>query len=223
MSGALREAGVRERTSHMRRQSSTDYIGGSVRAAARDKVGQTRTQLLVSRTTGIVAAVIGGSTASALRRAVLGAGLTAPTAWATKGKAGAVAPRDQLSPKGMSRCRARDARGMTRAEAAVASSAPSSRCRRSSCLTTFRSRGVPDGRCETDHRGYVFKGSFRITYTDGPEGVFRRRPGKPPAAAAFRPDSRAGRGDGDQPCRAARPHDRDHRQQYWSGGVMIHT
>lgn len=55
------------------------------------------------------------------------------------------------------------ARGMTRAEAAVASSAPSSRCRRSSCLTTFRSRGVPDGRCETDHRGYVFKGSFRIT------------------------------------------------------------
>jgi hypothetical protein len=26
---------------------------------------------------------------------------------------------------------------------------------------------VPDGRRETDHRGHVFKGSFRITYTDG--------------------------------------------------------
>ena len=35
---------------------------------------------------------------------------------------------------------------------------------------------MPDGRCQTDHRGYVFKGSFRITYIDETEGAFCRRP-----------------------------------------------
>ena len=35
MSEALRRPGIRERKSHMRRQSSTDNIRGSVRAAAR--------------------------------------------------------------------------------------------------------------------------------------------------------------------------------------------
>jgi hypothetical protein len=30
-------------------------------------------------------------------------------------------------------------------------------------------KGLPDDRCQCDHWGYVFKGSFRVTYLDGPE------------------------------------------------------
>jgi hypothetical protein len=32
-------------------------------------------------------------------------------------------------------------------------------------------KGLPDDRCQCDHWGYVFKGSFRVTYLDGPEEV----------------------------------------------------
>ena len=34
-------------------------------------------------------------------------------------------------------------------------------------------KGLPDDRCQCDHWGYVFKGSFRATYTDGSEEVVR--------------------------------------------------
>ena len=34
-------------------------------------------------------------------------------------------------------------------------------------------RGLPGDRCQCDHWGYVFKGSFRVTYTDGTEEVIR--------------------------------------------------
>jgi hypothetical protein len=32
-------------------------------------------------------------------------------------------------------------------------------------------RGLPDDRCQCDHWGYLLKGSFRVTYQDGPEEV----------------------------------------------------
>jgi hypothetical protein len=47
----------------------------------------------------------------------------------------------------------------------------SSRCPRISRPTSRRSRAFPDDRCQCDHWGYVFKGSFRVTYLDGPEEV----------------------------------------------------
>ena len=34
-------------------------------------------------------------------------------------------------------------------------------------------QGLPDDRCQCDHWGYLFAGSFRVTYTDGPEEVVR--------------------------------------------------
>jgi hypothetical protein len=34
-------------------------------------------------------------------------------------------------------------------------------------------QGLPDDRCQCDHWGYLFKGSFRVTYLDGPEEVVR--------------------------------------------------
>jgi len=34
-------------------------------------------------------------------------------------------------------------------------------------------QGLPGDRCQCDHWGYVFKGSFRVTYPDGPEEVIR--------------------------------------------------
>jgi hypothetical protein len=34
-------------------------------------------------------------------------------------------------------------------------------------------RGLPDDRCQCDHWGYVFSGSFRVTYLDGPEEIVR--------------------------------------------------
>ena len=34
-------------------------------------------------------------------------------------------------------------------------------------------QGLPDDRCQCDHWGYLFKGSFRVTYTDEPEEVVR--------------------------------------------------
>ena len=34
-------------------------------------------------------------------------------------------------------------------------------------------RGLPDDRCQCDHWGYLFKGSFRVTYLDGPDEVVR--------------------------------------------------
>ena len=34
-------------------------------------------------------------------------------------------------------------------------------------------QGLPSDRCQCDHWGYVFKGSFRVTYPDGPEEVIR--------------------------------------------------
>src|SRR3954469_25915422 len=45
-------------------------------------------------------------------------------------------------------------------------------------------QGLPDDRCQCDHWGYLFKGSFRVTYTDGAEdGVrageaYHLRPGR---------------------------------------------
>ena len=34
-------------------------------------------------------------------------------------------------------------------------------------------KGLPDDRCQCDHWGYLFKGSFRVTYKDGPEEIVR--------------------------------------------------
>jgi hypothetical protein len=34
-------------------------------------------------------------------------------------------------------------------------------------------KGLPGDRCQCDHWGYVFKGSFRVTYKDGPEEIIR--------------------------------------------------
>ncbi|MEA2294824.1 MAG: hypothetical protein QOE86_2463 [Solirubrobacteraceae bacterium] len=34
-------------------------------------------------------------------------------------------------------------------------------------------KGQPDDRCQCDHWGYLFKGSFRVTYGDGPDEVVR--------------------------------------------------
>jgi hypothetical protein len=33
--------------------------------------------------------------------------------------------------------------------------------------------GLPNDRCQCDHWGYVFSGSFRVTYLDGPDEVIR--------------------------------------------------
>jgi hypothetical protein len=32
-------------------------------------------------------------------------------------------------------------------------------------------KGLPDDRCQCDHWGYLFRGSFRVSYTDGPDEV----------------------------------------------------
>jgi hypothetical protein len=32
-------------------------------------------------------------------------------------------------------------------------------------------KGLADDRCQCDHWGYLFKGSFRVTYLDGPEEI----------------------------------------------------
>jgi hypothetical protein len=34
-------------------------------------------------------------------------------------------------------------------------------------------KGLPDDRCQCDHWGYLFKGSFRVTYKDRPDEVVR--------------------------------------------------
>jgi hypothetical protein len=34
-------------------------------------------------------------------------------------------------------------------------------------------KGLPNDRCQCDHWGYIFKGSFRVTYVDGPEEIIR--------------------------------------------------
>jgi hypothetical protein len=34
-------------------------------------------------------------------------------------------------------------------------------------------KGLPDDRCQCDHWGYVFKGSFHVGYADGSEEVVR--------------------------------------------------
>jgi hypothetical protein len=34
-------------------------------------------------------------------------------------------------------------------------------------------KGLPDDRCQCDHWGFLFKGSFRVTYTDAPEEIVR--------------------------------------------------
>ena len=34
-------------------------------------------------------------------------------------------------------------------------------------------QGLPDDRCQCDHWGFLFKGSFRVTYKDGPEEIVR--------------------------------------------------
>ena len=34
-------------------------------------------------------------------------------------------------------------------------------------------KGLPDDRCQCDHWGYLFAGSFRVTYKDGPEEIIR--------------------------------------------------
>jgi hypothetical protein len=32
-------------------------------------------------------------------------------------------------------------------------------------------KGLPDDRCQCDHWGYLLKGSFRVSYVDGPDEV----------------------------------------------------
>ena len=34
-------------------------------------------------------------------------------------------------------------------------------------------KGLPNDRCQCDHWGYLFKGSFRVTYKDQPDEVVR--------------------------------------------------
>jgi hypothetical protein len=34
-------------------------------------------------------------------------------------------------------------------------------------------KGLPDDRCQCDHWGYLFSGTFRVSYTDGNEEVVR--------------------------------------------------
>jgi hypothetical protein len=34
-------------------------------------------------------------------------------------------------------------------------------------------RGLPGDRCQCDHWGYVFRGSFRVTYPDGSQEIVR--------------------------------------------------
>ena len=34
-------------------------------------------------------------------------------------------------------------------------------------------KGLPGDRCQCDHWGYLFKGSFRVTYQDGPDEIVR--------------------------------------------------
>jgi hypothetical protein len=34
-------------------------------------------------------------------------------------------------------------------------------------------KGLPDDRCQCDHWGYLFKGSFRVTYADQAEEIVR--------------------------------------------------
>ncbi len=34
-------------------------------------------------------------------------------------------------------------------------------------------KGLPDDRCQCDHWGYLFEGSFRVTYIDGEEEIVR--------------------------------------------------
>jgi hypothetical protein len=34
-------------------------------------------------------------------------------------------------------------------------------------------KGLPDDRCQCDHWGYLFKGSFRVTYHDEPDELVR--------------------------------------------------
>jgi hypothetical protein len=34
-------------------------------------------------------------------------------------------------------------------------------------------RGLPDDRCQCDHWGYLFRGSFRVSYLDGPDETVR--------------------------------------------------
>lgn len=34
-------------------------------------------------------------------------------------------------------------------------------------------KGLPDDRCQCDHWGYLFKGSFEVRYKDGPKEIVR--------------------------------------------------
>ena len=34
-------------------------------------------------------------------------------------------------------------------------------------------KGLPDDRCQCDHWGFLFTGSFRVAYTDGPDEIVR--------------------------------------------------
>jgi hypothetical protein len=34
-------------------------------------------------------------------------------------------------------------------------------------------KGLPDDRCQCDHWGYLFTGSFRVTYKDAPDEIVR--------------------------------------------------
>jgi hypothetical protein len=34
-------------------------------------------------------------------------------------------------------------------------------------------KGLPDDRCQCDHWGYLFKGAFRVSYSDGPDEIVR--------------------------------------------------
>src|SRR5919109_1090639 len=55
-------------------------------------------------------------------------------------------------------------------------STSNSRGRRSSAFETGGSdafEGLPDDACQSPHWGYLFKGSFRLRYTDGSEALVR--------------------------------------------------
>ena len=54
-----------------------------------------------------------------------------------------------------------------------------------------RSCGLPDDRCQCPHWGYVIKGSFRVTYLDGPDEIVR--PARPTTCARATSSSRSSR------------------------------
>ena len=83
--------------------------------------------------------------------------------------------------------------------------------------------GLPDDRCQCPHWGYLIKGSFRVTYRDGPRGGRPRRRGIPPRPGHFVQTLEPAELIELSPRRGARPDDGDDRPQRGPGGIMTRT